>query len=259
MKLKNVLGLFAILSALCNPAFATNTRYLMGELWLDQISTPATPPSGRGKVYAKSGNVFTYLDSTGTEHTILFSTGNAATATALASTPTGCSTHQFADAISANGNLTCVQPAFTDISGVASPAQIPTPGASTLGGVQSLTCGANQFVSQLDTSGVLSCTAPTASTPSFNAAIKTSNYVLVAGDAIAADATSGSFTLTLPDATSNAGKTIAVIRKDAVSRYTVTIARAGTDTFNGGDKTLVLTDQNTSVYLFAIGTSWYVF
>jgi hypothetical protein len=37
-------------------------------------------------------------------------TGNAATATALAATPTGCSGGQFADAIAANGNLTCATP-----------------------------------------------------------------------------------------------------------------------------------------------------
>ena len=34
-------------------------------------------------------------------------TGNAATATALASTPTGCGLNQFANAIAANGNLAC--------------------------------------------------------------------------------------------------------------------------------------------------------
>jgi hypothetical protein len=34
-------------------------------------------------------------------------TGNSATATALASTPSGCATNSFADAIAANGNLTC--------------------------------------------------------------------------------------------------------------------------------------------------------
>jgi hypothetical protein len=37
-------------------------------------------------------------------------TGNAATATALASTPSGCTTGQFATAIAASGNLTCGVP-----------------------------------------------------------------------------------------------------------------------------------------------------
>lgn len=43
--------------------------------------------------------------------------GNATTATALAANPTDCSANQFANAIAANGNLTCAQLLFTDISG----------------------------------------------------------------------------------------------------------------------------------------------
>jgi hypothetical protein len=50
-------------------------------------------------------------------------TGNASTATALASNPSDCSANQFATTIAANGNLTCAQPAFTNISGTATVAQ----------------------------------------------------------------------------------------------------------------------------------------
>lgn len=46
--------------------------------------------------------------------------GNAATATALAANPTDCSANQFATAIDASGNLTCVQPSTITTSGVAS-------------------------------------------------------------------------------------------------------------------------------------------
>jgi hypothetical protein len=42
--------------------------------------------------------------------------GNAATATALATNPTDCSTHQFAQSIVALGNLGCAQPAIADLS-----------------------------------------------------------------------------------------------------------------------------------------------
>lgn len=65
-------------------------------------------------------------------------TGNASTATALAANPTDCSANQFANAISASGNLTCAQPAFTDISGVATIANGGTNNGSlgvTAGGV----------------------------------------------------------------------------------------------------------------------------
>lgn len=64
--------------------------------------------------------------------------GNASTATALASNPSDCSANQFANAIAASGNLTCSQPAFTDISGVATIAQGGTNNGSlgvTAGGV----------------------------------------------------------------------------------------------------------------------------
>ncbi len=44
--------------------------------------------------------------------------GNASTATALASTPTQCSTHNFATGIAASGNANCAQPAAADINGL---------------------------------------------------------------------------------------------------------------------------------------------
>ncbi len=40
-------------------------------------------------------------------------------------------------------------------------AQLPNPGASSLGGVESLTCSAGQHLSQISTSGVPSCSADT--------------------------------------------------------------------------------------------------
>jgi hypothetical protein len=43
-------------------------------------------------------------------------TGNASTATALAADPSDCSATQYATGIAASGNLTCAQPASTDLS-----------------------------------------------------------------------------------------------------------------------------------------------
>jgi hypothetical protein len=45
-------------------------------------------------------------------------TGNASTATALAATPTQCSTHNFAIGITASGDANCAQPAASDINGL---------------------------------------------------------------------------------------------------------------------------------------------
>ena len=49
----------------------------------------------------------------------------ASTATALASNPTDCSAGQYATAIAANGNLTCAQIAFSEISGSVTDGQVP--------------------------------------------------------------------------------------------------------------------------------------
>lgn len=46
-------------------------------------------------------------------------------ATALSSDPADCGANSFANVIAANGDLTCAQPAFTDLSGAATDAQIP--------------------------------------------------------------------------------------------------------------------------------------
>ena len=49
----------------------------------------------------------------------------AATAGALAATPTGCAANQYALSIAASGNLGCAQVAFSQITGVATLAQLP--------------------------------------------------------------------------------------------------------------------------------------
>lgn len=60
--------------------------------------------------------------------------GNASTASALAANPSDCSANQFASAIAADGDLTCAQPAFTDLSGAVTVTQ------STLANVALTTC-----------------------------------------------------------------------------------------------------------------------
>jgi hypothetical protein len=55
-----------------------------------------------------------------------------------------------------------VQPAFSDLSGTASAAQLPNPTTSTLGGVQAYTAVTNQFLTSITTSGV-----PVSAQPSF--------------------------------------------------------------------------------------------
>ncbi len=63
------------------------------------------------------------------------------TATALASDPVGCGANQFGTDTDASGALTCAQPAFSNLSGSASAAQLPAATTTTRGGVVLSTSG----------------------------------------------------------------------------------------------------------------------
>lgn len=142
----------------------TNTLAVQnGELTV--IGAPASgcePGGASGQIIVSDGA----MGCTAATPTISGSTitgslnGNASTATALAANPSDCSATQFANAIAANGNLTCAQPAFSDLSGTASGSQLPNPGASTRGGVEAETCSAGDFVSAVNTNGTVTCGTP---------------------------------------------------------------------------------------------------
>lgn len=70
------------------------------------------------------------------------------------------SSSQWVRSISTSGLPASSQPAFTDISGVATGAQLPNPSASSLGGVQSLAAVASRWINTISTSGVASATQP---------------------------------------------------------------------------------------------------
>jgi hypothetical protein len=65
-------------------------------------------------------------------------TGNAATATALAGTPTQCGANNWSTGVAASGNANCSQPAFSNLSGNTSVAQVHTISGST-GSPQAIT------------------------------------------------------------------------------------------------------------------------
>ncbi len=62
--------------------------------------------------------------------------------------------HNFVTSISTSGVPAQAQPAFTDISGVATAAQLPNPTASTIGGVESIAAVSHNFLTSISTSGV---------------------------------------------------------------------------------------------------------
>ncbi len=63
---------------------------------------------------------------------------------------------------SSTGLFTATQPTFTDISGTVAPSQLPTPTASTLGGVESAGPTTHEWINEIDTSGVPHLSQPAA-------------------------------------------------------------------------------------------------
>lgn len=74
-----------------------------------------------------------------------------------------CATHQWIAAIATLSSVTCTQPEFSDLSGSIAPSQIPTPTATTLGGIESIISLSHNWIAYIDTSGV-----PHQSQPSFS-------------------------------------------------------------------------------------------
>lgn len=94
-----------------------------------------------------------------------------------------------------------------------------------------------------------------AAAPSVNLAVssKTSNYTATSADGLI-QASGAAFTITLPAATGNAGKTLEIIKTDASTANVITISRAGTDTINGATS-IKLASQWDSVTLVSDGSS----
>lgn len=70
-------------------------------------------------------------------------------------------THNFLTSYtSGTGVFTQAQPAFTDISGTVAPTQLPTPTATTLGGIESLAAVTSKWINTISTSGAPSATQP---------------------------------------------------------------------------------------------------
>jgi len=104
--------------------------------------------------YNPSGAVQTF-EITGGSYT-----GNASTATALASAPSQCSGNNWSTGIATSGNANCSQPGFNNLSGNVAASQLPNPTSSTLGGIKSLAAVSHQWINQISTSGIPSATQP---------------------------------------------------------------------------------------------------
>ncbi len=117
--------------------------------------------------------------------------------------------------------------------------------------VPSGTGSAGQFL-KTDGAGVGSWSYITYST-----ATKTANYTIATSDTvILGDATSGAITITLPAASTVSGYRFYVKKIDS-SANTVTIARTGADTIDGGTSA-VISVQYVTLNLVSNGTNWFI-
>jgi uncharacterized protein YqgV (UPF0045/DUF77 family) len=112
------------------------------------LPTSSNPIGGVTKIVEGSG--ITISPSGGTGVVTINATG-------IATAPIA---HEFVTAIDSDGEGTLAQPAFTDISGVATAAQLPKPTASTLGGIESFAAVTSEWINTISTSGVPSATQP---------------------------------------------------------------------------------------------------
>jgi len=159
--------------------------------------------------------------------------GNASTASALASTPTLCTSGQAPLGVLANGNATgCFTPTYT----------LPPATASTLGGVIAPSCSAGYHYSSVNGSGTLQCTVDAAGG---GGAPTTSKYLLQQADA------------SLPNAQAMGSLSTGIV-KNTTSTGVQSIASSGTDYAPGtsGNGTgLVLSTTGTGALSAYAGTS----
>ena len=104
---------------------------------------PVTPnvPATAGVSDSVNPTVYGNLTVDGTL-TAASVSGNASTATALASTPSQCGTNNFATGIAASGNANCAQPAFSNLSGTIATGQLPSSVTLTTGTPAANDCAA---------------------------------------------------------------------------------------------------------------------
>lgn len=212
-------------------------------------------------------------------------TGNADTATALAANPTDCSSNQYANAIAANGDLTCAQPNVGNMTGtlpVANGGTGITSGTSggilgytangTLASSSALTanqlvkgggagatpstfsaCSDGQVVKYA--SGIPSCGSD--NTAGYTFVSKTTTYSAVVGDYILAS--SSSFTITLPTASGVSGQLIAIQHGGTSLSSVYTLNTTSSQTIGGiGSGVYKLYTNGEVLVVVSDGSNWQI-
>ncbi len=131
--------------------------------------------------------------TTGNTRTLTIPDG-ACTAVVSATAPA----NNYLTGVNSNGILTYLQPSFSDLQGTLNSAQLPTPGAGSLGGVKSLALVSHQFLTSIGTDG-----GPTQAQPSFS---DISGTLTVGSGGTGQTTANSALNAFLPSQTSNSGK-----------------------------------------------------
>lgn len=133
---------------------------------------------------------------------------------------------------STTGLFTASQPAFSDIPGTVAPTQLPTPTASTLGGVKSLVSVSHKFLTQIGTDGSVSQAQPDYSDLTGTPQLPITKSAVASNWIRSYDSTTGLFTASQPAFTDLTGtaSTAQVPSLDAskITTGQIALARGGT-------------------------------
>ena len=167
-------------------------------------------------------------------------TGNAATATAFAVNPAGCSANRYATTIAANGDLTCAQVAYAQVTGTPSLATVATTGAySDLTGSPTLpantTATSHQFFDAYNsTTGAFTKAQPACgdlSDAGTGCTATIANYVptstTVNGHALSSNVTVTASDVSLGSVTNDAQTKAAIVPNTAPSAGQILVGNAG--------------------------------
>lgn len=127
-------------------------------------------------------------------------------------------------------------------------------GYTAIQGAVTLQAGTNVTLGQTGNTITINSTSGGAASNPYNPVTKTANYTIAAGDYVEADFSGGSFTLTLPAASSCSGVSFPICVTGASPGGVLTIKTTGSDKING-DSTLTLTDLYASVLLISNGSN----
>lgn len=140
------------LSVTGSPITSSGTIGLNWSGTIPNAQMPNPTVSAKGGVESATAGTGQFMTGINTLGVPQFGTPSGTVSSVGATVPTGLSVS--GSPVTTSGTL-----AF-NWSGTIPNAQIPTPGASVLGGVESVTCGGGQFLNGINTSGVPGCSTP---------------------------------------------------------------------------------------------------